>query len=374
MLDQKLAEAMQRILAKPDEKRFLLNEARRRLVEDFSLGTKRGASVYFSERDRVEMRTLLEARGYATTLVDMVGMTRGECLDVTPNEKAGGEAVKRNRISIKALAGQPLLIGDSALHLPAETHLDADWTKIVGQMKHRCIMVVENYENFNRLHQVAFDLPPGHDAPLVVYHGDPNESRLDNVQQFIDAAALPVLAFMDIDPAGIYMATRFRHLVAIVAPCLETLETQLASPKTGRRDLFQAQFSNYGETLRGLPINSPAFALWQLVNRHRSGIVQERWIASGERCKAWIGMNWCRRPIDLGDNQITFEEAEDRFLVLFDFIDELAIYLRLKEICKKYGATEANFIEVLDAYCFSIPIENMERCYLDLTAIGVVQS
>lgn len=287
MLDQKLAEAMQRILMKSDEKRFPVNDARRRLVEDFSLGTKRGASVYFSEHDRAEMRALLEARGYATTVVDISGMSRCDRLEVTPNEKAGGEAVKRNRISVKALAGQPLLIGDTALHLPPETHLDANWTKIVGQVKHGCIMVVENYENFNRIHESEFDLPPNLRSPLVVYHGDPNESRLDSVQRFVEAAGLPVLAFMDVDPAGIAMASRFMLLVAMVAPSPRQLQAQFDNPKIRRSDLFLNQYPVVAATLEGIRPENPCRALWNLVSKHRAGVVQERWI-TGIPCEAWL--------------------------------------------------------------------------------------
>lgn len=163
MLDQKLAEAMQRILSRQDE-RFTLTATLQRLVDD-GIGTKRGKSVYFYERDRQAMREWLEAKGFSTEPVDMSGMSRAERLEVTPHEKAGGEAVKRNRISIKALAGQALVIGGQPINLPEESHLDVDWTKIVSQIGHRCIMLVENYENFNRIHETSFKLPVEYRSP-----------------------------------------------------------------------------------------------------------------------------------------------------------------------------------------------------------------
>ena len=285
MLDQKLAEAMQRILSNGDE-RFPLTATRQRLV-DVGIGTKRGKSAYFTVRDKAEMRAWLQAKGFSAEQIDLTGMPRSERLVVTPNEKAGGESVKRNRISIKAMAGQPLMIGGESIRLPDESHLDVDWTKIVGQVDHQCVMVVENYENFNRIHETKFDLPEALGSPLVVYHGDPNESRLDNVQHFLNYINLSVLAFMDIDPAGIFMAKQLPKLIAMIAPAEDALEKQLSSPQTGRRDLFQSQYLNYGNALNDLPINSPCLSLWHLVEKHRAGIVQERWIGCSDSCVAW---------------------------------------------------------------------------------------
>lgn len=286
MLDQKLAEVMQRILSKDDE-RFKLTATLQRLV-DAGIGTKRGKSAYFTVKDRAKIREWLQAKGFSIEQIDLTGMPRSERLMVTPNEKAGGESIKRNRISIKALAGQPLMIDGESIRLPAESHLDVDWTKIAEQIDHSCVMVVENYENFNRIHETKFDLPEAFGSPLVIYHGDPNESRLDNVQQFLNHINLSVLAFMDIDPAGIFMANKLPKLVAMMAPSKDRLEMQLGSPRTGRRDLFHSQYLNYGNALNSLPTNSPCFILWSLVDKHRAGIVQERWIGCSEVCVPWV--------------------------------------------------------------------------------------
>jgi len=286
MLDQKLAEAMQRILSKAEE-RFTWTATLQRLVDDAGIGIKRGKSVYFKEADRDKMRDWLKAKGFSVEQVDLTGMSRSERLVVTPNEKAGKVAIKQNRISIKALAGQPLMLGGENIYLPAESHLDADGTKIAGQIAHQCVMLVENYENFNRINETKFDLPEDFDSPLVIYHGDPNESRLDNVQHFLNRINLPVLGFMDIDPSGIFMASRLPNLIAMVAPAKDVLEKQLSSPQTGRRDLFQSQYRNYGDALDDLPINSPCLSLWHLVKKHRAGIVQERWIGCSELCVPW---------------------------------------------------------------------------------------
>jgi len=278
MLDQKLAEAMQRILSKDDE-RFALTATLQRLIEN-GIGTKRGKSAYFSTKDKEEIRSWLQAKGFALEQVDLSRMSRGERLAATPNEKAGGEAVKRNRVSLKALAGQPLLIRGAELMLPAESHLDVDWTKVAEQIGHRCILVVENYENFNRIHETTFVLPEGCHSPIVVYRGDPYESRFDNVSKFLAQADLPVLAFVDADPAGIAIASQLPKLVGIMLPSLDALEEQLQDPQTARKDLFVDQYPVYGQMLEKLERSHPCYPVWALISKYAAGVIQERWVQS----------------------------------------------------------------------------------------------
>lgn len=276
MLDQKLAEAMQRVLAKNDE-RFTLTKALEELIE-FGIGTRRGKSAYFTGKDKDEIRAWLEAKGFSVDQRVLPGMTRSERLAVTPNEKAGGDAIKRNRISIKALAGQPLIFGEERLLLPPESHLDVDWTKVVSHIRHTCILVVENYENFNRINETQFDLPDQFRSPLVVYRGDPNESRIDNVLKFLAKIKLPVLAFVDADPAGVAIASQFPNLFGMVLPPLDTLKEQLHNPQTARKDLFMDQYPVYGQTLDTLGRDHPCYPAWKLISKSASGVVQERWV------------------------------------------------------------------------------------------------
>lgn len=280
MLDQKLAEAMQRVLAK-DEERFTLTKALEELIE-FGIGTRRGKSAYFTAKDKDEIRAWLEAKGFSVGQRVQQGMTRSQRLAITPNEKAGGEAVKRNRISIKALAGQSLIIGDRRLLLPQESHLDVDWTKVTGQIFHSSILFVENYENFNRIHETRFGLPERFRSPLVVYRGDPNESRINNVLKFLADAQLPVIGFMDADPAGVAIAAQLTNVVGMVLPSLAVLEEQLRNPKTARKDLFIEQYPIYGRVLDSLPCGHPCEVPWKLISRSAAGVVQERWIQDTE--------------------------------------------------------------------------------------------
>jgi len=276
MLDQNIAEAMQRILAKSDE-RFPITLAIKGLL-DAGLGTKRGKSAYFAAKDKDEMRAWLKAKGFSVEQTELSGLTRAEVLAVTPLEKSGSESVKRNRISIKALAGQPLMIGADKFMLPAESHLDIEWSAVADKLGHQCVIVVENYENFNRIHETSFNLPEAYRSALVIYRGDPNESRFDNVLKFLNYINLPVLAFMDADPAGIAIACQLPRLVGMVLPPLDVLDAQLGAANTARKDLFHHQVPVYGNALDKLEASHPCRPAWDLVSKHAAGVVQERWI------------------------------------------------------------------------------------------------
>lgn len=287
MLDQRLAELMQRLLSQ-EAGTTAVTGTSRRLADELNLGRIRGKTIYLSEGDHAEMRTLLSANGYALSPVDLNGLSRGDrLLAGTPNEKAGGEAVKRGRISVKTLTGQRLLIGNQELLLPPRCHIDAEWRAVLDGMAHSAIMLVENYEAFDQIDLVSFELPDEFSKPLVVYRGDRHESRQDNVIAFLDGAQLPTMAFVDIDPRGLHIAAGCPNLVGIVAPDALVLETALASPATGRRDLFQAQVPGIERFLQGITEDSPLHPLWTLMARHRAAVVQERWLAMRNRCILW---------------------------------------------------------------------------------------
>ena len=75
MLTQRLVALMQRLVevgatSTPSTK------TSDRLISDLGLGRSKGKTILFSERDLVEMRELLQARGHAPHSVDLARMTR----------------------------------------------------------------------------------------------------------------------------------------------------------------------------------------------------------------------------------------------------------------------------------------------------------
>lgn len=287
MLDQRLVQLMQRLLeeAAPSTP---LRAVSRRLKDDFNIGRVKGQTLHLGERDRELIRELLVAGGHAVTRVDLKSLSRSDRLAAgTPYEKAGGGALKSGRVSIKALAGKTLDVAGKSLSLPDRSHVDIEWRRIVGDSGHNAIMLVENYEVFDHLDDLVFDLPGDCANPLAVYRGDRHESRQDNVKAFLAESSLPVLAFVDIDPKGLHIAGCCPRLRGVVAPEVSALEATLANPASARTDLYVNQLPGVEGFLRSAKPNSPIGRLWAVMQIHRAGAVQERWLADSTTCGLW---------------------------------------------------------------------------------------
>jgi hypothetical protein len=289
MLDQTLAQLMQRLLERKAQSTPLSATARR-LQDDLGIGRIHGKTLDLSERDRQEMRELLLARGYSARPAPLKDMSRSERLAfATPNEKAGGGPLKTGRVSMKSLPSKTLNVAGRTLSLPDGCHVDSDWRRVANGIGHDSIMLVENYEVFDQLHELAFDLPDDCKNPLVIYRGDKTESRLNNVKAFIDASDLPVLAFVDIDPKGLHIAVGYPRLIGVVAPDYADLKATMDSPASARPDLYRLQLPGVGDYLRSIADNSPISDLWKLLQQHRTGVVQERWLVAGFKLVLWNG-------------------------------------------------------------------------------------
>ena len=287
MLDPRHAELMQRVL-QGNKERVSVGPSAREIHELYALGVLRGKTLHLSTFDRSEMTTMLEANGFALLPVAASSMRRSEKLGAgVPFEKTGGNAVKVGRVSIKALAGQGLLLNNSVINLPAASHLDVAWNAIHTAIGHNAIMVVENYEVFDQIHRISFNLPERCASPLVVYLGDRLESRQDNVRSFLSTLNLPVLACVDLDPKGLMIAHSLPRLSGVVAPAIEVLENLLSSPKTGRWDLYANQLGEASALLDAVCESGVVRPLWDLLKKHRSAIVQERWLTRREQCQLW---------------------------------------------------------------------------------------
>ena len=133
-MEKRLIDTLIRIVQSP-ETQFLdgagLKDFRQRYGIGFPVGTTR---VRFSDKDKAEIASLLKAKAGIDT--DQVkpgawqGLTRAEALDLGHNEKLARGAVKRDRISVKAVPGYALKLSGRHLSLPDYAHVDINWREI----------------------------------------------------------------------------------------------------------------------------------------------------------------------------------------------------------------------------------------------------
>lgn len=264
-----------------------------RVLKDFSdaygVGRSKGAGLLFDSEDKARIREILRAEGIDpdTEPGAWDELTRAEALRLGPNEKFASTPVKRQRVAIKTLPRRPLHIDGQALLLPPACHLDADGQSAAGLLAHETVLLVENWEPFNRIHNIDLALSRAGDNPLVVWRGDRSDTRTDHALALLDALEVPVWAFVDYDPAGLLIADRLPRLAGVIAPDPDRLERDLAHGLPGR---YQDQLPMAAAALDASR-NEPVRALWAVIRRHGRALPQEHYLVDrGEpNGKAWSG-------------------------------------------------------------------------------------
>lgn len=277
MFNHRLLEKLKTIVNR-DEERFGQTVALTEFCKDFHIGKIKGKSVFFSGDDKEQIKKILTNKGYSLDVSVDSSMSRVEKLNYGPNEKSGGGSLKRNRVSIKASGNKALLLNGEAIQLPAMSHLDIDISQ-VNNTEHNAVILVENYENFNRFSESELQLPTHCNNPMVIYRGDKNESRLDAVLSFLDLIKLPVLAAVDIDPYGLVNVMGISGLSGVLAPDNGALDELFLSPKTSRVDLYERHYLSCHSSLDSLPEKHVCKNLWRIIKANKAGIVQEQFLA-----------------------------------------------------------------------------------------------
>ena len=244
-------------------------------VEDYNIGQQVGAALAFSADDRIQIRALLlaaEGIDAATTTHDQWhGLSRTESLAHGGNEKLTDAAVRSDRVAVKALPGKPLLLDQQRITLPAGANLDLDWRWVVAHCGHTSVLLVENWEAFDRIHQLTFDLSRAGDNPLVVFRGSP-VYRQDYVMSLLRGLALPVFAFVDYDPSGLVIAHSLPPFAGLMTPPADKLETALAATRNHQR--YRSQLPETQAVLNEAQ-HPEIIAHWRLLQKYGKALPQE---------------------------------------------------------------------------------------------------
>ncbi len=276
-MDRRLVALIQRAVHSRREL-FPQNAGWQHLHREYNIGTPDGNKIRISARDKdglvdlVRQMTGLDLR--KSTLEKFAQLSRSEALAHSRREKWAGRAVSGQRLALKALPGRPLGLNEKAVELLTQSHLDIA-AESIESLEHDSILLIENYECFDRLERLNWTLGECFENPLVMYRGDPNTSRADAANEFLRVWKRPVLAMVDIDPAGLLIAQALPFAAGLVAPKLATVDVLLADGDPG---LYHRQRPAAEHAL----LNSPYPAVrkfWELIERHQQGLVQERWLA-----------------------------------------------------------------------------------------------
>jgi hypothetical protein len=277
-LNKQLLKVIERAI-QSDQQVFPLNQSWAFLHQQYNIGRTQGNKLEVTPQDKDELLALVKFETGVDlgqiSVVDFSAMNREEALSFALDEKIAGQAVKKDRLAIKTLAGMALKINGESFTLPASGYLDMAFADLSGA-DHNCILLIENYRCFDRLDNIHLNLPEQYADPLVVFRGD-NYYSENTVRECSAQLGLPVLVMADLDPQGLIIAQSFPNVTALIAPCLTDLETIFQDKQKANPKLYEKQLAgcrNALSTSRHALIKQ----LWEMMKSHQAGIVQEYWL------------------------------------------------------------------------------------------------
>lgn len=246
-----------------------------RFVEDFNIGQRVRTSLVFSNTDRESIRKLLlinEGIDAETTQVGQWdGLSRTESLEYSNNEKMTSSSVRQGRVAVKALPGKFLHIDGQRISVPLGANLDLHWQRLVAHCGHTSVLLVENWEAFDTIHRITFDLSRAGENPLVVFRGSP-VYRQDYVVALLQELALPVFALVDYDPSGLILAQSTPYFFGLMVPPEQELLSALKAIKNYSR--YRSQLIQAQAVLNNSQ-HPDIVAHWKLLQEHGSALPQE---------------------------------------------------------------------------------------------------
>lgn len=280
MMDKRLINTLLDVLHSPDS-RIRASKGLRGFCEEYNLGMMQGASLVFSENDKIEIGRILHGEmgidPATTTSASWKQLDRAQSLGLAHDEKLSGHSVGAGRLRLKTLAGRPLQVAGGSWTLPARADIGLDLEAMLGsRIGHDALLIVENLQTFDDIHEVDPNVTGvlADRDPLVLYRGDAQGgTRADAVHALIERTVLPVYAFVDFDPAGLIIASGLPRLDQVLSPELLKLEALIRTNGISQRYLEQVAAASHAlERLESCPRIAP---LWGAIRRVGKALPQE---------------------------------------------------------------------------------------------------
>lgn len=284
MMDKRMVTSLLKVVqGPPDRTEYPASALLRRFVEESGIGITQGNKVRFTPAHKERIRAWLEADGIdpATPLDAWADRGRFEAMALGPDEKWAGVAVRAQRIAFKTLAGHPLTIGSQPIYLPRLANLEWDVDEALKSLRHDRVIVVENWESFERIDELQVDMDPAGISPLVIWRGGGQRATVGAVLAFLRAYGRPVWSAPDYDPAGLAIAEGLPHLAGVLAPPDDVLRTLLEASRLDER--YRQQLPGAQAVLERTT-NPDVQRLWRLVRAAGKALPQER-LCMGAGCE-----------------------------------------------------------------------------------------
>ncbi|WP_417809561.1 hypothetical protein [Thioclava sp.] len=229
MSDRLIKSALRALEAKG---KFQLSQELRGYLADNAVALPGTSRVALGPKARRALIELLE-RDFSvppgTRLADLEGLSRSDALSVTTNEKITRQGVRAARVAVKAAPGQVLKLRGSEIALPEGVNLDITVDDALNFAEYDRILLIENWEVFERIHLLSYAPPLELHAALVLYRGQPHGYTIGAARRFSTKLAKPVHVLPDPDPAGLHLAMTYPGFAGLALPPAEDIRNIIVS-------------------------------------------------------------------------------------------------------------------------------------------------
>ena len=280
MMTKLLAQSLLRVVQSPEDKEaFNASKILCDFVRESGIGIVRSSQILFPTAQKERIRAWLRADNIdpSASLEAWDGIARSAALNLGPDEKWAQSPVRANRIAFKTLHGKALFIDGRPTFLPRRANLEWLVDDAACSLNHDSVIVVENWETFDRVDDLQVDFTRAGPNPLVVWRGGGLRSSTGAAMSFLEMFKRPVWSAPDYDPEGLAIASRLPYLAGILYPSLELLRALLQDSKLS--DRYRQQLPGAIPTLEAAA-HPDIVVLWALVRQSGKALPQERLCSS----------------------------------------------------------------------------------------------
>jgi hypothetical protein len=293
-LNKQLLKVIERAI-QTDNQVFPFNKSWEYLHRQYNIGRTQGNNLNLTRQDKDDLVEVVKHKTGVDlgqiSVTDFAVMNREEALSFALDEKIAGQAVKKDRLAIKALTGMGLKINGMSYSLPGCGYLDMALADIANT-EHNCILLIENYRCFDRLENIQLNLSDQYADPLVLFRGD-NYYSENTVRRKLTQLNLPALVMADLDPKGLSIAQSFPNVSGLIAPSLADLEILFKDKQKANPKLYEKQLTGCQHAL-STSSNMLIRHFWEMMKRHQAGLVQEYWLLEGYKLEVH-SLNSCAK-------------------------------------------------------------------------------
>lgn len=280
-MTKQLAQSLLRIVqSQEDRESFGASKILSDFVRESGIGIVRGSQILFPSAEKERIRAWLRADSIDPLASPDAwdGIGRSAALNLGPDEKWAQTPVRANRIAFKTLHGKALFVDGRPTYLPRRANLEWLIDDAAFSLNHDSVIVVENWESFDRVDDLQIDVSRAGTNPLVIWRGGGQRSSTGAAMSFLELFQRPVWSAPDYDPEGLAIASRLPNLAGVLSPPLERLRVLLEESRLS--DRYRQQLPGAIRTLEAAE-HPDIVSLWKLVRQTGKALPQEKLCPSG---------------------------------------------------------------------------------------------